>query len=83
MVWLSNETLQKHLKDLFCITYNSFKKSLPDDIKVIFAEPQFDPKSADVIADEIGGTVILIDPLSKEYTDNIRLILSEMIKAME
>ncbi|NQT73415.1 MAG: zinc ABC transporter substrate-binding protein [Chloroflexi bacterium] len=53
------------------------------NIKVIFAEPQFDPKSADVIADEINGTVILIDPLSKDYTVNMRSILSEMVKAME
>ncbi len=53
------------------------------NIKVIFAEPQFDPKSADVIADEINGTVILIDPLSNDYTVNMRSILSEMVKAME
>ncbi len=62
---------------------NLIDEAREHDIKVIFAEPQFDPKSADVIADEIGGTVIPIDPLSKDYTDNIRLILSEMIKAME
>jgi len=54
-----------------------------NDIKVIFAEPQFDPKSAEVIADEINGTVILINPLSKDYTVNILSILSEMVKAME
>lgn len=53
------------------------------DIKVIFAEPQFDPKSANVIADEIDGTVVLVDPLSKDYIVNIRSILNEMIKAME
>ncbi len=62
---------------------NLIDEAKEHDIKVIFAEPQFDPKSADVIADEIGGTVILIDSLAKEYTDNIRFILSEMVKAME
>lgn len=58
-------------------------ESKEHDIKVIFAEPQFDPKSAEVIADEINGTVVLVDPLSKDYIVNIRSILNEMVKAME
>jgi zinc transport system substrate-binding protein len=53
------------------------------DIRVIFAEPQFDPKSAEVIAEAIGGEVVLIDPLARDYTDNLRLILSQMLPAME
>jgi len=53
------------------------------DIRVIFAEPQFDPKSAEVIAEAIGGRVVLIDPLAKDYIGNLRLILNEMLPAME
>lgn len=53
------------------------------DTRVIFAEPQFDPKSAEVIAEAIGGRVVLIDPLAKDYIGNLRLILSEMLPAME
>lgn len=53
------------------------------DIRVIFAEPQFDPKSAGVIAEAIGGEVVLIDPLARDYTGNLRLILSQMLPAME
>jgi len=53
------------------------------DIRVIFAEPQFDPKSAEVIANAIGGRVVLIDPLAKDYIGNLRLILNEMLPAME
>jgi len=53
------------------------------DIKVIFAEPQFDPKSAEVIAEAIGGSVVLIDPLARDYIGNLRLILNEMLPVME
>jgi zinc transport system substrate-binding protein len=53
------------------------------DIRVIFAEPQFDPKSAEVIAEAIEGRVVLIDPLAKDYIGNLRLILNEMLLAME
>ena len=53
------------------------------DIRVIFAEPQFDPKSAEVIAKAIGGRVVLIDALAKDYIGNLRLIMNEMLSALE
>ena len=53
------------------------------DIKVVFTEPQFNPKSAEVIADEIDGRVVLIDPLTRYYIDNLQAILVNMIAAME
>lgn len=43
-------------------------------IKVIFASPQFNTESAHVIAQEIGGTVVLIDPLEKDYIENMRKV---------
>jgi len=54
-----------------------------NNIKVVFAEPQFDPRSAEVIADAIGGRVVLIDPLAKDYVTNLRMLLHEMAQAME
>jgi len=51
-------------------------------IKVIFAEPQFNPQSARVIADEIGGKVILIDPLARDYISNTQSLADELIEAM-
>jgi zinc transport system substrate-binding protein len=53
------------------------------NIKVVFAEPQFNQQSADVIAKEIGGRVILIDPLAKDYIDNLRSLMTVMVQAME
>jgi zinc transport system substrate-binding protein len=53
------------------------------DIRVVFTEPQFNPKSAEVIAEAIDGRVVLIDPLAKDYIGNMHLILSEMLPVME
>lgn len=43
-------------------------------ITVIFASPQFNVESAEVIAREINGKVVLIDPLAKDYIENMRKI---------
>lgn len=53
------------------------------NIKVVFAEPQFNPQSAKVIADAINGRVVLIDPLAGDYIDNLRTLLGELVQAME
>ena len=53
------------------------------DIKIVFAEPQFNPESARVIADAIEGTVAFIDPLAENYIENMRLITNELARTME
>ena len=53
------------------------------EIKVIFAEPQFNPQSAEVIAEAIGGRVVFIDPLARDYIANLRLLLDELVQAMQ
>lgn len=53
------------------------------NIRVVFAEPQFNPQSAEVIAEAIGGNVVLIDALAMDYTDNLRTIAQKMAEAME
>ena len=52
-------------------------------IKAIFTSPQFNPESAEVIADALGGRVIFVDPLARDYTVNMRNLLSELVEAME
>lgn len=42
------------------------------NITVIFAEPELSTKSAKVIAEEIGGSVVLVSALEEDYTANIR-----------
>jgi zinc transport system substrate-binding protein len=53
------------------------------DIKIIFAEPEFNPRSAEVIAQEIDGEVVFIDPLARDYIGNMRVVLNDLVQAME
>ncbi len=47
-----------------------------EHIRVIFASPEHSTRSAEVIADEIGGTVVLVSPLAKDYLENMRHVAS-------
>jgi len=47
-----------------------------EQIRVIFASPEHSTRSAEVIADEIGGTVVLVSPLAKDYLKNMRVVTS-------
>jgi len=59
------------------------KEAQENNIKVVFASPQFNPQSARVIAEAIGGKVIIIDPLAADYIANMRSLLDEMVQVME
>jgi zinc transport system substrate-binding protein len=52
-------------------------------IKVVFASPEFDIRSAQTIAEAIGGRVALIDPLARDYINNLYQVLSELVQGME
>ncbi len=47
-------------------------------IKLVFAQPQFSAKSAEIIAREIGGKVVFIDPLSERWMENLRAVAREL-----
>ena len=53
------------------------------NIKIIFASPQFNPQMAEVIAHEIGGNVVSIDQLAKDYISNLQIVSNEIVEAME
>jgi len=42
------------------------------EIKVVFVQPQFSTKSAEVIARAIGGEVVFADPLALDWAENLR-----------
>ncbi|OPY53353.1 MAG: high-affinity zinc transporter periplasmic component [Methanosaeta sp. PtaU1.Bin112] len=42
-----------------------------DNITTIFVEPEFNPKSAEVIAGEMNAQIVVIDPLAADYLDNM------------
>ncbi len=41
-------------------------------IKVIFVQPQFSTRSAETVAQAIGGQVVIADPLAYDWADNLR-----------
>jgi zinc transport system substrate-binding protein len=47
------------------------KTAQAEGVKVIFAQPQLSPKSAETIAQEIGAEVILIDDLAPDWSANL------------
>ena len=59
------------------------KKAREDKIRVIFVEPQFNPKSARVIAKEINGAVLSIDPLSENYIENTEKTVEKLLIGLE
>jgi len=44
------------------------------DIRIVFVAPQISSRSAEVIAREIGGEVVIIDPLARNYVPNMRAV---------
>ena len=53
-----------------------------EDIKVIFVQKQFSSQEAQVVANEIGGKVIRIDPLSVDYIKNLKKIIDIFNKTL-
>ncbi len=41
-------------------------------VKVVFVQPQFSTKSAEIIAQAVGGRVVPIDPLAENWAENLR-----------
>lgn len=53
------------------------------NVRVIFTSPQYSERSAEVIANEIGGSVVSIDSLEKDYVANLYFMLEKMIESLE
>ena len=53
-------------------------KARKEKIRVVFVQPQFDPKSANVVANAIHGRVVPMNPLAENAAENLR-IMSERI----
>ncbi|MDP6636176.1 MAG: zinc ABC transporter substrate-binding protein [Phycisphaerae bacterium] len=51
--------------------------------RAIFVQPQFSHRAAAIIADKIGGEVVVLDPLSADYINNLEHIAEELQKALQ
>ena len=52
-------------------------------IKIIFVQPQFSSKSAKLVAKEIGGQVVVADPLAQDWSGNLRQVVREIKGALQ
>ena len=50
--------------------------------RVIFVSPQFDRRKAETIAENIDGKVVFLDPLAKDYVNNLRLVALKIAGSM-
>ncbi|MCJ7789669.1 MAG: zinc ABC transporter substrate-binding protein [Candidatus Atribacteria bacterium] len=49
------------------------------NISIILVSPQYNIKSAEVVAKEVGAQIIKADPLSMDYINNLRKLVEEII----
>ena len=54
-----------------------------NQIKIIFVQPQFSPRSARLLAKEIGGQVVFADPLAANWSDNLRQVAKKIKLALK
>jgi len=52
-----------------------------NNIKVVYSEPQYDPKFMESIATQIGGQVLIINDLDENYIQNMENVAVELSKA--
>ena len=52
------------------------RQARENDIRVIFASPEFSTRSAEVIAKEIGGQVVMVSPYARPYIENFKKVVA-------
>ncbi len=59
------------------------KEARKDNARIIFVQPQFNKKSAEVVARAINGAVVALNPLSENVIKNLQHIANEIEKALK
>jgi zinc transport system substrate-binding protein len=59
------------------------EKARAGRIKVMFVSPQFSTTQAEAIARDIGGTTAIVDPLSRDYQQNLRQATAAFVRSMK
>jgi zinc transport system substrate-binding protein len=54
-----------------------------EGVRVIFVQPQFSQASAEQIAEAIGGAVVPIDPLARDYITNLEAVAAKVGALLE
>lgn len=59
------------------------ERATAEQITVIFAQPEFSTRDAETIASQIGGEVILIDPLNPDWLGNMQTVAATFARVMK
>jgi zinc transport system substrate-binding protein len=59
------------------------KRAKQEGIKVVFVQAQFSTRNAETVAQAIGGRIVQIDPLAKDYLKNMRKIAETFRKVIQ
>lgn len=54
-----------------------------NNVKIVFVQPQFSSKSAELIAREIGGEVAFVDALAENWSENLREVANKFEAALK
>ena len=65
----------KHVKHLV-------DRARREGVKVIFVQQQFSQGLAETIAAQIGGTVVPMDPLARDYVENLEDMAEKIRRAL-
>ena len=58
------------------------KAAYANNITTVFVEPQYNPKMAEVISNEISGKVVSIDDLAPNYIENLKSVGEKIAESM-
>lgn len=53
-----------------------------ENIKIIFTQPEFSPRSAETLAKEIGGKVVMISDLDENWSDNLLKVSESLSQSL-
>ena len=62
--------------------YSLLTRAKTDKVKIVFVQPQFDRKSAQAIANGIGGEVVPLDPLAEDVVGNLKIMAEKIQSAL-
>ena len=62
--------------------FQLIQKARAEKIKVIFVQPQFDPRSCKSVAAAIGGRVVPLDALSENVAENLQIMAGKIEQAL-
>lgn len=79
MVSLETEGREATAQDL----QNLIDYAKENGLKVIFSQKESDSRQPEAFAQEVGGKVIILDPLSNDYINNMKYIAEQIAGTME